>query len=154
MSNAPKKVKVTSTADLQNALAAGHEASQIEFDNTVAIAAARAEGVAEGKASATPDVEKVRTEAAAAERKRIADIHALARKGFETELKAAIDNGDSAKDFAYALLQAANDRGITLEAIAKDSPPAAPHAKPSDTAPSAAKSWDEIHAKTNARPRM
>jgi hypothetical protein len=132
MSTEKKKVTVATTDDLRKALAAGHEASQIEIDNSAAIATARAEGVAEGKAANTPDAEAIRKDATAAERKRIGEVQALARKGFDAELKAAIDNGDSAEKFAYTLLKAANERGITLEAIKRDAPPAAPHAKPAD----------------------
>lgn len=154
MSNDNKKVKVGSTEDLHLALAAGYEGSQIEIDVSTAIAAARAEGVAEGKASGVPDLSAVREEAAKAERGRISKIQSLARSGFDAELKAAIDNGDSPEAFALAVMTAAADRGITLDAIRNDAPQPAPHAKPGDTDPKAGKSWDEINAKTNARQRM
>lgn len=132
MSTEKKKVKVTSTADLQQALAAGHEASQIEFDNTAALAAARAEGVTEGKASAVPDADGIRAAAVKGERERIAALKALHRPGFDAELKAAIEAGDSAEKFGLTLWKAAQDRGITLDAIRKDSPAAAAHASPKD----------------------
>lgn len=126
MSTEKKKAKVTSTDDLRQALAAGYDASQIEFDNTAALAAAREEGVVAGKASV--NVDEARAEATTAERERITAIHALARPGFDAEMKAAIDGGHAPEKFAMAVLTAAKDRGITLDAIKKDSPPPAAHA--------------------------
>lgn len=121
-------VTVSNTDDLRTALAAGYTADQIVIkqpENAAAIAAARAEGEQAGRESATAS-------AALAERQRISKINALARRGFDAELKAAIDNGDSPETFAMALLTAAADRGITLDAISKDAPKPAPHAKPED----------------------
>lgn len=133
----PHQVTVRNTDELRLALAAGYEGSQITIappDSAEAIAAARAEGVTEGKADAAKD-------AVAAERKRIAEIQALARAGFERELAAAIDHGDSPEAFALTLLKAAQDRGITLEAIKRDSPAPAPHANPGIGQGKA--SWDQ-----------
>lgn len=121
---------VRNTEELRQALAAGHKADQIEMAHPItqaqldaAVAAARtearAEGVAEGKASA-------QTDAVTAERKRYSEVQALARRGFEAELKAALDAGDSPEKFALTLMKAAADRGVTLEAIKKDAPPPAP----------------------------
>lgn len=146
MSNESKKVKVSTTADLQQALAAGHDASQIEIDHTAALAAAKAEGVTEGKASAGPDVAAASENAAKAERKRVLEIQGLARAGFDAEVKAAIEAGDSPEKFAMSMLKAAQDRGITIDAIRKDAPKAAPHANPKDTDPGAAKPWDQVTA--------
>ena len=133
MSSKSGQVTVSTTEDLRKALAAGYTADQITIESADAssIATARAAGVDEGRAAAT-------NTAVAAERTRIADIQALGRAGFETEQKAAIDNGDSPAAFALTLMKAAQDRGITLDAIRKDAPAAASHAKPgSDTAPKA-----------------
>lgn len=127
MSN-DKRIKVSSTADLELALAAGYESSQIDFDASEAIAAARAEGLAAGRAEGAPDVSAVQAEAVTAERGRIAKIHGMARPGFDAELKAAIDEGKSPEAFAMAMFEAAADRGISIEAIQKASPKAAPHA--------------------------
>ncbi len=154
MSDEKKKIKVSSTADLQLALAAGYEADQITIDHTDAIAAARAEGVAEGKASGGGDADAVRQQAAKDERARIQAIQGMARAGFDAELKAAIDSGDTPEKFAMTLLKAAGDRGITLEGIRRDAPPAAPHAKPGDASGSTRKlkSSSEIFAaRRNAR---
>lgn len=125
MSNSNKgQVTVSTTDDLRTALAAGYTAEQITIASADdRIAAARAEGIAEGR-KASGD------EAVKAERQRIADVQALARIGFEAELKAAIENGDSPAAFALTLIKAANDRGVTLDAIRKDAPAAAAHAKP------------------------
>lgn len=120
------QVTVSTTADLRNALAAGHTADQITItSNDAAVAQARTAGEADGRKAATDG-------AVAAERTRIADIQSLARPGFAAELKTAIDTGASPEAFALTLLRAATDRGITLDAIAKDAPPAAAHAKPGD----------------------
>lgn len=146
MSDEKKKIKVSSTADLQLALTAGYEAGQIEFDASAAIAAAKAEGVAEGKAAGTPDAAAFQASAKLEERKRILEIQSLSRSGFEAEAKAAIEAGQEPGAFALALLKAANDRGITLDAIKKDSPPAAGHAKPGDDGKTKA-SWDATVAK-------
>lgn len=155
MSNDNKKVKVGSTEDLHLALAAGYEGSQIEIDVSTAIAAARAEGVAEGKAAGAPDVDAVRASAVAGERVRIAAVQKLARPGFEAIVEKGIEDGTAVADVALAIMTAAADRGITLDAIRKDAPQPAPHAKtPSDEKPVAADSWDKAFANTTAPKRM
>jgi len=152
MSNAPKRVKVATTKALNDALAAGFEASQIDIDTTDAIAAARAEGFAEGKASVS--VEDAKAAAVTAERSRIAAVQALTRPGFEGLVAKGIEAGQSPADVALAIMTAAADRGITLDAIRKDAPPPAPHANPQDHDPKAGKSWDEIQAAAAAPKRM
>ena len=57
------------------------------------------------------------------ERTRIAAINKLAQPGFESHIKAAIESGASPGDTALAIMTAAADRGITIGAIHKDSPP-------------------------------
>lgn len=129
MSNSNQgQVTVSTTDDLRTALAAGYTGDQISIAQAnpdAAVAAARADGLAEGQAAATAT-------AVAAERQRIASIQSMARAGFEAELKAAIDEGSSPEAFAMALFKAAADRGITLDAIKRDSQPPAAHAKPGD----------------------
>jgi signal peptide peptidase SppA len=127
MSNTNKgPITVSTTEDLRNALAAGHPADQITItSNADAVAKARSEGEAAGRQSAT-------TDAVTAERKRIADLQALGRAGFEAELKTAIEKGDSPEAFALTLMRTAQERGITLDAIRKDAPAAAAHARPGD----------------------
>lgn len=127
MSNtATGQVTVSTTEDLRKALAAGYTGEQITIASHDALVAnAREEGVAAGRKESAES-------AVQAERSRIAQIRALARAGFDAELKAAIDEGHSPEAFAMTLLKAAADRGITLDAIAKDSPPPAAHAKPGD----------------------
>lgn len=155
MSN-PKTVKVSNTDDLSLALAAGYTPDQIVIDNTAAIAAAREEGIKEGKASAVPDLPAIKAEVAKAERERIAAIDSLCRAGFEAERKAAIETGATPEAFALTVLRAAQDRGITLEAIKRDSPTAAPHAKPAekDAGPTGIKSWDDVQAGATKPNRM
>lgn len=121
MSSKTGQVTVSTTEDLRQAVAAGYDpAQQITIaSNDDAVAKARSEGVEEGKRAATDDAVK-------AERQRIAGVQALARAGFETELKTAIDEGHSPEVFALSLITAAQARGITLDAIRKDAPAAAP----------------------------
>lgn len=129
MSNTQKgQVTVSTTEDLHKAVAAGHTVDQIVIVGAEAqVAAARAEGFAAGRKEST-DV------AVKAERERIASIRALSHAGFEKEAQAAIDTGASPEAFSLALLKAAKDRGVTLDAITKDAPPAAAHSKPGDGA--------------------
>ncbi|WDG74370.1 S49 family peptidase [Pseudomonas chlororaphis] len=94
---------VTTTAELRTAIAAGTD------PNTIEIAQA-----------AQPDTAAIRTEAATAERERIKGINALAAKGFEKEVGAAIDDGSSVEATALVLFKAAQDRGISLAAIKGD----------------------------------
>ncbi|WP_410922226.1 S49 family peptidase [Pseudomonas aeruginosa] len=95
---------VKTTAELREALASGIDPNTIEVASV---------GVDE--------IQAARTEAAVAERKRIQGISALASKGFEKEVAAAIEAGTSVEATALQLLQAASDRGITLAGIVADS---------------------------------
>ncbi|MBV4487003.1 S49 family peptidase [Pseudomonas sp. SWRI153] len=106
----PRKYNMTtvsSTAELREALAAGTDPQTIE------IAQAN-----------QPDLESIRTqsreEGATAERQRITGINAMASKGFETEIAAAIEAGTTVEATALQLFKAAQDRGISLNAIKAD----------------------------------
>lgn len=94
---------VTTTAELRTALAAGTDPATIEITQ-----------------ASQPDLGAIRTEAATVERERIKGINALASKGFEKEIEAAIDNGSSVEAAALVLLNAAQDRGISLQGIKSD----------------------------------
>ncbi len=94
---------VKTTADLRAALAAGTDPTTIEI--------AQAE---------QPDLSAIRTEAATAERERIKGINALASKGFEKEVEAAIEDGSSVEATAMVMFKAAQDRGISLSGIKAD----------------------------------
>ncbi|MCU7647132.1 S49 family peptidase [Pseudomonas piscis] len=94
---------VTTTAELRTALAAGTDPTTIEIAQ-----------------ASQPDLGTIRTEAATVERERIKGINALASKGFETEIEAAIDNGSSVEATALVLFKAAQDRGISLQGIKSD----------------------------------
>lgn len=139
MSTQNGQVTVSTTDDLRKALAAGFTADQITVATAsdAAIAAARAEGDAAGRKASTET-------AVLAERNRIAQIQALRRTGFDAEFNAALENGSSPEAFALSLMKAAQDRGVTLEAIRKDAPPAAPHSSTKDNAPSGAAAWDAV----------
>lgn len=127
MSSTSGQVTVSTTEDLHKALAAGYAHDQISIASSdQAIAAARAAGIEEGKKASTDA-------AVAAERQRITEVQALAREGFDAELQAALDNGDSPQAFALSLMKAAQERGITLDAMRKGAPAAASHGgKPAD----------------------
>lgn len=94
---------VKTTADLRTALAAGTDPTTIEI--------AQAD---------QPDLSAIRTEAATAERERIKGINALASKGFEKEVEAAIEDGSSVEATAMVMFKAAQDRGISLSGIKAD----------------------------------
>ncbi len=94
---------VKTTAELRTAIAAGTD------PNTIEIAEAD-----------QPDTAAIRTEAATAERERIKGINALAVKGFEKEIGAAIDDGSSVEATALVLFKASQDRGISLAGIKAD----------------------------------
>ncbi|CAM0557106.1 hypothetical protein EHLJMEHL_02194 [Vreelandella titanicae] len=103
---------VKTTAELQAAIEAGTD------PKTIQIAAAE-----------TVDTEKVRAEAAEAERQRCIGIQSLAGPGFEQEVAAALANGDSVEATGLTLFKAAQDRGISLTGMQQDSteaPPATP----------------------------
>ncbi|PYG83215.1 MULTISPECIES: S49 family peptidase [unclassified Pseudomonas] len=94
---------VKTTAELRTAIAAGTD------PNTIEIAQAD-----------QPDTAAIRTEAATAERERIKGINALAVKGFEKEIGAAIDDGSSVEATALVLFKGSQDRGISLAGIKGD----------------------------------
>lgn len=103
----PRKLSMTTvktTAELQAALAAGTDPETIQI--------AAAEQV---------DVDQIQTAAVSAERERIKGINALAAKGFEQEIDAAIEGGLSVEATALTLFKAAQDRGISLAGIKSDS---------------------------------
>lgn len=126
MSDTKGQVTVYNTDDLRTALAAGYAADKIHLgqpDTTKLLADARTEAHKAG---------------ADAERVRIGKLNVLAAAGFENELTAAIENGDAPEAFALAVMTAARDRGITLEAVRKDAPKPAAHAAAGDNAPPSA----------------
>lgn len=86
-----------------------------------------------------------------AERARIRSIQQMVRPGFERLADSAIEHGSTVEQFALAMVREQADRGITLDAIRRDAPSPAPHAKVPDIGkPDAGKSWDDIHAKISA----
>ena len=151
-----KKVNVSSTEQLVQALAAGYTAENIVIDNAAAVAQAKADGIAEGKASAAADIEAARTASADTERARIAAIQKIARPGFETVVQKGINDRMSAADVALAIMTEAADRGITLDAIRKDSPSAGDRAPPpaDDKTQAQGKSWDQIQTAASKNNRM
>lgn len=103
----PSMTIVRTTAELHAAIAAGADPKTIQI--------AAAEQI---------DAEVIKAEASAAgakaERERINGINALAAKGFEKEVAAAIENGLSVEATALTLFKAAQDRGISLAGIKAD----------------------------------
>lgn len=119
-SNPPRKLTMTTvktTAELRAAIEAGADPLTLE------IAASEPVDVAAIEAAAA-------TQAAACERERIKGINALASPGFEEEVSAAIETGLSVEAAALSLYKAAQDRGINLAAIKKDSTNVAPATPP------------------------
>lgn len=111
--NNPRKLNMTivkSTAELQAAIAAGADPKDIQVAAWPNVDEAKAEAKAEGV-----------KEGAESERKRLQGINALASKGFEKEIAAAIEDGSSVEATALQLVKAAQDRGITLAGIQSDS---------------------------------
>ena len=105
-SNTTRKLSMTivkTTAELQQALAAGTDPQTIQI-----------------AAPEQVDTAAVKSEAAKAERDRINGINALAVKGFEAEISAAIENGSSVEATALAMFKAAQDRGISIDGIKSD----------------------------------
>lgn len=103
---------VKTTAELHAAIEAGNDPKTIQV--------AAAEPV---------DTDKLKAEAAEAERARCQGIHALAAPGFEKEIAQAIEDGSSVEATGLALFKAAQDRGITLTGMQADgtsAPPAQP----------------------------
>lgn len=108
--NPPRKLSMTTvknTAELRAALSAGTDPNSIE------IAQAEQPDMAAIKSQS-------REEGATAERERITGIQALSSKGFEDEIAKAIDSGSSVEATGFQLFKAAQDRGITLNAIKSD----------------------------------
>lgn len=107
---------VKTTAELQAAIEAGTD------PKTIQIAAAE-----------TIDTEKLRTEAADAERQRCIGIQELAMPGFEKEVAAALSNGDSVEATGLSLFKAAQDRGVSLTGMQNDSTKAPATTPPKDS---------------------
>ncbi|AZM96075.1 S49 family peptidase [Vreelandella venusta] len=131
-SNQPRSMTMTTvktTAELQAAIEAGTD------PKTIKIAAAE-----------TVDTDKLRTEAAEAERQRCIGIQALAMPGFEKEVAAALANGDSVEATGLALFKAATDRGISLQSIKGDSTEAGTTTPPKDSEPEEAERAQAVDA--------
>jgi acyl dehydratase len=157
-----KTIEISSTTDLQNAIAAGFTPEQMRIvmpdaDAVHAEATSKATATAEEAITAARaqfDAERVAWDAErarlldgavamslpeqtasirAAERDRIFAIHSLVRPGFEAIANKAIHDGLSPADFALAMMTEEADRGITLDAIRRDAPPPAPHASAPST---------------------
>ncbi|SEJ47827.1 Peptidase family S49 [Azotobacter beijerinckii] len=133
----PRKSSMTivrTTAELQAAIAAGTD------PQTVQIAAAE-----------PLDLDAIKAEAGAsaakAERERITGIHALAAKGFEKEIAAAIEEGRSVEATALTLFKAAQDRGIGLAGIKADATGTTGAQPPKSTGPDTADAWSRTMKK-------
>src|SRR3546814_15284108 len=64
------------------------------------------------------------------ERLRISEIQAITDAGFQEVCRRAIAEGWSVEKFALAQVRETKDRGITLEQMRADAPPAAMHMNP------------------------
>lgn len=146
-----KNIKVKNTDELRTAMDAGYTRDEIEIvaqDTAPAIAAARQEGAAEGRATGLDEGQKL---GATNERTRLAALAEVVEEGFEAEHKLAIEAGHTPQEFAYAQTKAKKDRGITVGAIKKDSK-GAQHAAAGDADASEGKgNWKKIEAKHGAK---
>lgn len=133
----PSMTIVRTTAELHAAIAAGADPQSITI--------AAAEPV---------DVEAIKAEAgsaaAKAERARINGINALAAKGFEKEVAAAIEEGKSVEATALMLFKAAQDRGISLAGIKADATATQPASPSASGQPSSADAWSRTMKKIGA----
>jgi ClpP class serine protease len=133
----PSMTIVRTTAELHAAIAAGADPQSIQI--------AAAEPV---------DVEAIKAEAGAtaakAERARIEGIHALAAKGFEKEVAAAIEDGLSVEASALMLFKAAQDRGISLAGIKADAAGTQAANPSAGSQPSSADAWNRTMKKIGA----
>ena len=171
--------RVSTTRELQQALAAGFDPKAIIVEppgadaSDAAVAAAVATAVAAERA--TFEGERIAWAAERArlidqamslnlpeqedgirlqERNRVLEIQKLTRPGFENVARRCIDEGMNVAAFALEQLTAQADRGITLDAIRRDAPPPVPHAAPPspDAKPGIDASWDRAMARaTGAR---
>ncbi|UTD54930.1 S49 family peptidase [Halomonas sp. MS1] len=98
-----KMTTVKTTAELQAAIEAGTDPKTIQIAEPEAV-----------------DTDKIRAEAAEAERARCKGIMGLASAGFEKEVATAIDEGASVEATGLALFKAAQDRGINLQTLQAD----------------------------------
>lgn len=121
---------VKTTAELHAAIEAGTDPKSIQ------IAAAE-----------TVDTDKIRAEAADAERARCKGILDLASPGFEKEVATAIDEGTSVEATGLALFKAAQDRGISLQSMRADGQ-GAPSANPPKDDAEAAERAEGVNAIT------
>lgn len=146
-----KNIKVKNTDELRTAMDAGYTRDEIEIvaqDTAPAIAAARQEGAAEGRATGLEEGQKL---GATNERTRLAALAVVAQEGFEAEHKVAIEAGHTPEQFALAQLTAAKDRGVTIGAIKKDSSGAQHAAAGGDEGSEAQSNWKKIQAKYGAK---
>lgn len=128
------KTVVKTTAELHAALAAGTTADNIEIQQQPA---AKLEDF---------DLSEVKTQAAQAERDRIAAITKLSQPGFEAEIQTAIENGSTAEAAALAILTASQERGISLNSIKNDATSANTTVPGSDAEQAAAKRQSAVAA--------
>lgn len=133
----PSMTIVRTTAELHAAIAAGAD------PQSITIAAAEPLDVEAIKAEAG-------TTAAKAERARITGIHALAAKGFEKEVAAAIEDGLSVEASALMLFKAAQDRGISLAGIKADATATRPTSPSAGGQLSSADAWNRTMKKIGA----
>lgn len=135
-------IYVGNTQQLRDALAAGYTPEQLTMTDVEAIrVSARNEGFTAGQAASEerwreernrivgeaadkihPDA---KAEIIADERRRIAAIQGLTSPGLERIASDAIEQGCSLEQFALLQMKEIKDRGITLDAMRQDAPPAA-----------------------------
>lgn len=123
-------VTVATTAELHAALVAGHLPEEISVKTTdveaIKADATKVEREA-GEKRQTEAVAKASTDATNAERGRVAGIMKLNAKGFEAEIKTALESGATPEATAMKCMELAGSRGVTVAALEADGTKAAPH---------------------------
>lgn len=141
---------VATTAELHAALLAGHTPEEISIA-VVDVEKIRAEAATaertEGDKRLTDAVAKAKAEATAAERTRVSGLQAIGMKGFEKELQAAIDAGTSVETFAVEQAKLAKTRGTTVTAQQADASQAAPHGGAAPIATATKSRWSGVVSK-------
>ena len=115
--NTTLKRGLNMSQNTENALQASDiNKAYIEKNNPDIAAAFKKEGVD------SVDAKSIKKNAITAERERISKINALATKGFETQIKAGIDEGMTPESVSMNILTTMKDRGINHDDMKDDSP--------------------------------
>lgn len=150
-------ITVRTQTELRAAIEAGHTAEEITLETpdlekvgADAVAAARTTWEAEQataiEAAVKEATAKATAEATTAERNRIVGLRAIAVKGFENEIEAAIGSGATVEATAVAVTKAARERGVTVASLKAGAPAPVAHGGSASGEPAAQGKWGSITA--------